>query len=265
VQSVQKFAAILTCFRQRPGDLGVSEISRITGIHKSTVSRLLSALAGEEFVICDPHSRRYRLGPSIISLAAAAEPKLFLRGLVRPYLEQLNADTGETAGFSILDGFEAVSLDAISGPRAVRAAAWSGRRVPLHASAAGKCLLAFSPPSLFEAYVGNHTLHRYTARTITDIEAFRCDLARVSERGYSSNDEELEDGLGAVSAPLRDGSGRVLGAMNLSWPVSRVQAPDRQRFVAVLLELSRRASAVFLHPGSAPAERELATEVSIVP
>jgi DNA-binding IclR family transcriptional regulator len=255
VQYVQKVAAILASFRRQPGELGVSEISRSTGINKSTVSRLLSALGAEELVTCDPISRRYRLGPGIISLAAAAEPQIFLPAYVRPYLERLNAATGETAGFEVLDGFDAVSIEAVSGPRTLRAAVWSGRRAPLHASAAGKCLLAFSPPRLFDDYIASHELVRYTPRTITDISKLRREIARVRERGYSDNDAELEEGVGAVAAPMCDYSGWVIGVINLSWPTSRVEASDRAHFTALLLAATERASVVFREARPRTAER----------
>jgi DNA-binding IclR family transcriptional regulator len=254
VQYVRRIAAILDAFRQNRVGLGVSEVSRITGIHKSTASRMLAALHDEQLVSYDAQSRRYRLGAGIISMAAAAEPDLFLQHVARPYLLQLNGSTGETATLSVLDDYEVLTIDEVSGPSAIRFVAWTGMRTPLHATATGRCLLAFSDPGLLENYLRTHTLHACTPKTITDPDELRRMIERIRQTGYSEVTGELEEGLVAISAPIRDFRGRLLGVMNVTWPEFRVTATEQQQFVTMLLAAARDISALFGHtPEQQPA------------
>jgi DNA-binding IclR family transcriptional regulator len=245
VRSVIRVSRILQAFRVNPGDLGVSEISRMTGIHKSTVSRLLTALTEESLVALNPSTGRYRLGPGIIALAASAEPDLFLRAAVHPSLVQLNANTGETVTLSVLEGFEALVVDAVAGPRALRVAVVPGTRNPLHATAAGKCLLAFASPELLDDYLARGVLDPLTNQTIVNPDELRREIACVRQRGYATNDEEFEVGVGAISAPTRGFDGRLVSVINISWPSALVTAPDRGRFISLLLDATRHVSGLF--------------------
>jgi DNA-binding IclR family transcriptional regulator len=167
VQSVRRIAALLNALRDSRCGLNVSEISRRTGIHKSTTSRLLASMLHEKLVDHDEETRLYRLGTGIVAMAAGVEPDMFLRHAARPYLARVNEATGETATLSIFDDYQVLTIDEIAGPSTLRFVAWTGMRTPLHASASGKCLLAFSAPEILEHYLTNFELHSRTQRTIT--------------------------------------------------------------------------------------------------
>jgi DNA-binding IclR family transcriptional regulator len=258
VQYVKRIAAIFDAFRQHRAGLGVSELSRVTGIHKSTTSRILAALREEHLVSYDESSRRYRLGDGIIAMAAASKPGLFLQHVARPYLLELNAATGETATLSVLDDFEVLTIDEASGPSVLRYVAWTGMRTPLHASASGKTLLTLYNPALLDKYVETRPLRARTGNTITDPERLRREVERTRRRGHGEVNGELEEGLVAVSAPIRDYRGDVLGVVNLTWPAFRVDQAGHDRFVALLLDAAFSISRVFgFVPDDHPAETAL--------
>ena len=259
LQYVRKIVMILSAFREGRGALGVSEISRLTGLHKSTVSRVLAALLEEDFVAYDFESRRYRIGPGLLSLAARAEPNLFLRGIIHGFLVELNAATGETALFSVLDGDEELVVDVADSHRTLRVTAWTGVRGPLNITAGGKSLLAFSPPDWREAYIREHELFCRTPKTITDPDRLREELELTFERGYSSSEEELEEGAASMSAPILDASGRLLGTVTLQWPMFRADASDCERFKTLLLGATREVSHLFAAQASRNRASDLAT------
>ena len=251
MEYVQKIAAIFSALQDHREGLGVSEMSRVTGIHKSTTSRLLAALRDVKFVETETDSNRFRVGPALIALAATAQPDVSLRQMARPFLIRLNAETKETATLSVLDGHEVLTIDEQSGPHSLRHVAWTGMRTPLNASASGKCILAFSQPDLFDSYLEDSRLEARTAQTIVDRDEFRKEIARTRERGYGYVSEELEDGVGALSVPIRDRLGRLLGVLNLSWPVFRVSQTDIDRFVSLLIVAGHDLSRVFGYQTSA--------------
>src|SRR6266536_1270475 len=147
IQSVQRAAALLKVFDNGPTELGVSELSRKTHLHKSTASRLLATMEREGLLERVPGTEKYRLGVMLVQLAA-------------------------------LDEDEVINIEQISGPHLVRDTNWVGRRTPLHCVANGKALLAFRPAAE-NTRVLARPLARFTERTIGDPAALRAELALI--------------------------------------------------------------------------------------
>jgi DNA-binding IclR family transcriptional regulator len=243
IQSVQRATAILEAIAESPQELGVTELGRRLGVHKATASRLLSTLAERDLVERNPATDRYRLGFGFLRLAAVAGARLDLVREARPVLERLAELTGETVNLAALDGDQVVHLDQISSQRAIVTVNWVGRRTPLHCTSNGKVLLANLPAGQQRRLL-TRPLERLTARTIVDRAALQHELARVRARGYAWTREELEVGLNAVAAAVRDASGRVVAAVSVSGPAYRLGAAaikgTAQATVAAAEEISRR-------------------------
>jgi DNA-binding IclR family transcriptional regulator len=146
-----------------------------------------------------------------------------IRAIARPVLVELAESSRETVHLAVLDADEVINIEQISGPHLVRDTNWVGRRTPLHCVANGKALLAFQPLSAIERTLAG-ALPRFTERTIVEPERLRAELARVRERGYAQALGEVEEGLHAVAAPVRDGTGAVVAAVSVSGPAYRVKA-----------------------------------------
>jgi DNA-binding IclR family transcriptional regulator len=242
VQSVDRAVAILEILA-REGEAGVTEVARELGVHKSTASRLLAALDRRELVAQDTARGRFRLGVGIVRLAGAASASIELVQESRPVCRALAQEVGETANLAILSGRDALYLDQVAGPAALSPHNWAGKRIPLHATSDGKVLLAHLP----EAELAGHLtppLRRLTEHTLTDPAELTTGLAEVREKGYATAVDELEPGLTAVAAPVRDAEGRVIASVSASGPSFRITA-DRIPAVAALVqkaaaEISRR-------------------------
>ncbi len=236
VQSVDRAAAILEILA-RDGEAGVTEVARELGVHKSTASRLLAALDRRDLVTQDTARGRFRLGVGIVRLAGAAARRLDLVQESRPVCRALAQEVGETVNIAILSGRDALYLDQVAGPAALSPHNWAGQRIPLHATSDGKVLLAYLPP----AEIAGHLmpLQRFTGHTITTGPGLVRALAEVRGHGYATAVEELEEGLTAVAAPVRDGEGRVVASISASGPSFRIPA-DR---IPALAGSVRRAAA----------------------
>ena len=237
VQSVDRAVTILEILA-RDGEAGVTEVARELGVHKSTASRLLAALDRRELVAQDAARGRYRLGVGLLRLAGAAGRGLDLVQESHPVCRALAQEVGETVNLAILSGRDALYLDQVAGPAALSPHNWAGQRIPLHATSDGKVLLAYLPEAdLAECLTP--PLARFTGRTVTVAAAFPPLLAEVRRQGYATAVEELEAGLTAVAAPVRNAEGVVVASISASGPSFRIP-PDR---IPVLAGSVRRAAA----------------------
>ena len=239
VQSVDRAVAILEILA-RDGEAGVTEVARELGVHKSTASRLLAALDRRELVAQDAARGRFRLGLGILRLAGAAGRGLDLSQESRPVCRALAQEVGETVNLAILSGRDALYLDQVAGPAALSPHNWAGQRIPLHATSDGKVLLAFRPAAEILEHL-DLPLERFTERTVIALPEFGLLLARVRECGYATAVDELEDGLTAVAAPVRNAEGTVIASISASGPSFRIPA---ERIPALASAVSHAASEI---------------------
>ena len=243
IQSVRRAAALLRAFGTGAPELGVSELGRKLNLHKSTVSRLLATLESEGLLQRAPGNEKYRLGPEIARLAGQAGQAGDLREVAHPLLVELAETTRETANLAVLEGAEAHNVDQASGPHLVHIGNWVGRRTPLHCVANGKVLLAHRDEAELDRLLAQ-PLAAFTTHTITDPAALRVELQAVRQRGYGCALGEIEEGLNAIAAPVRDAAGVVIAALSVSGPSYRVtpeRVPELGRMTAHLAgEVSRR-------------------------
>jgi len=220
VQSVDRAVSILQVLAAQ-GPSGVTEIAERLAIHKATVFRLLATLESRGLVVQDAERGRYRIGRTVVELAAGAAMRDDLSLLSRPICQELAAAVGETVNVAIHDGLEVISIDQVIGGAAITSIDWVGKRTPMHATAAGKVFLAFMAPAQADEILAQG-LKSYTPHTVVDPARLKEQLELVRERDYATTSEEHEIGLAAVAAPIRALDGRVVAAVTLSGPTFRV-------------------------------------------
>jgi DNA-binding IclR family transcriptional regulator len=244
LQSVERAIAILDSFSLEKPERGVSELSRELGLHKSTVSRLLRTLAHGGLLSRNPETERYRLGVGLIGLAAQVVDHMDVRELARPFLQRLAEACQETVNLSVLEAGQVVNLEQfVPHARRVKNIGLVGRRMCTHCTAAGKALLAHLPSAAVEGIMQDG-LERFTPHTIVDPQELRLELQRVRERGYAIAQEELEEGLNVVAAPVFDHTGAAEASVSIAGPAYRVTPetfPDLgQRLLGVAASISRQ-------------------------
>jgi len=217
VRSVDRAASLLLALGEMSGPAGVTELARRLGLHKSTASRLLATLERRGLVEQDEESGKYRLGLAVIRLAQRAERTLDVGRLALPDLERLARAAHAPAAIVVLDSDGATVSAQADPPSVVAVPDWTGRRLPLHATAAGKVLLA-SLPEREVLRIVRAGLPALTVRTIVALEPMLEELARVRRRGFGVSLGELEPGLHALAAPVHDARGAVAAAVELRQP-----------------------------------------------
>lgn len=242
VQSVERTIQILKAFSEEEPELGVGELSRRLDLPKSTVFRLLSTLEANGLVAQNAETGRYRLGVELIALAYNVMVYADLRRVALPHLRRLADTVQETVSLSVLDGDDTVNVEQVVPPRRlVVRAGWVGRRMPVHTVSAGKAIVAFFSESE-RTQLLNGELEALTPKTITAPDVLRAQLERVRARGYATAYEELEEGLHALAAPVRNHEKAVTASVSISGPASRLTRDRIHEIAPQVIETAERIS-----------------------
>ncbi len=239
VQSVDRALSILEVLA-RDGEAGVTDIATDLGVHKSTAFRLLATLEAHRLVEQDGERGRYRLGVGNLRLAGATTARLDLVQEARPVCRQLAADTGETVNITVRAETSALYLDQVAGSSALQSHNWVGQHIPLHATSNGKVLLSELDEAQRRKAV--RELPRYTDQTVTSMAKLSAELEHVREQGYAVAVDELETGLTAVAAPIRNAHGDVIASISVSGPSFRLAGDKLDRAIPALLAAALEVS-----------------------
>lgn len=241
-QSVLRAISLLKAFSDERPEWRLSELAEGVELNKTTVFRLLTALASEGMVARNPDSDTYRLGPEIVVLGGRALRSNDLRSLSQPELKALAAAVGETATLEILVGSETIILVEVAGEHVMSGGQTIGTRWPAYATSTGKAVMAYlDAEELAEAIPTPIPL--ITPNSITSRDSLYEALATVRQRGYAVADEELELGLIAIGAALRDLDGRAVAAISLAGPTVRLTTDRIPGIGAMVREAALRISA----------------------
>ncbi|MGB3828316.1 MAG: IclR family transcriptional regulator [Ornithinimicrobium sp.] len=239
VQSVDRALSVLTVLA-RVGESGVTEIARELGVHKSTVFRLVATLEAHDLVEQHLDRGKYRLGVGVLRLAGATNARLDVVQEARPIARDLAASTGETVNLAILSETSALYVDQVAGPSGIQPHNWVGQRIPLHATSNGKVLLSELDATELSTHVPR--LPGYTDRTITSRAQLRGQLVEVRQQGFAVAIDELEVGLTAVAAPVRDAYGDLIASLSVSGPSFRLGNERIAALVPVVVSAARDIS-----------------------
>lgn len=235
VQSVDRAISVLEILAQR-GEAGVSEVAGEIDVHKSTAFRLLGALEARGLVEQAGERGKYRLGFGIVRLAGAVTGRIDITQQGRPICERLAEEIGETVNIAVMQEHYAINLYQVRGPGAITAHNWVGQLTPLHATSSGKILLAHMATKERTTLLTETGMKKVTARTITAKTKLEKNLADARERGYAFTLEELEIGLHAMAAPVRNRDGEVIAALSASGPAYRFTEERLHELSPVLLK-----------------------------
>lgn len=242
VQSVDRALLVMEILATL-GQAGVTEIAAELGVHKSTVSRIISVLEARGYVEQLSDRGKYRLGFAIARLARATSAQLDLVKQSQAACDALALESGETTNLAVLDGDRIVNVAEAIGPAGIALRTWVGQSCPAHATSSGKVLLAALDDAELRERLGAR-LESFTDGTLTARAALLAELGVVRERGWACVREELEVGLNAVAAPVYDADGEVVAALSVSGPSYRLGEQEfdetAKRTIAAAETISRR-------------------------
>ncbi len=250
--SLHRGLEVLDCFAERDS-WTLSDLAAHLNQNKATVFRVLHTLEGFGYLAKDAATGRYALGLRLQALGAAAMRNEQLRWQALPPLQDLAEATGETVHVGILHEGVVVTVQIVDGTHAVRMHSAVGKRSPAHASALGKVLMATLPDAEVDGIVARHGMARFTPNTITTQPALRERLHRIRLDGYALDEEEIEDGLRCIAAPITDRSGRPTAAVAISAPASRMDAARIADLIPRVKASAARISRMLGSPSAAAA------------
>lgn len=214
VQSLERGLAVIRAFDAEHPRLTLSEVARATDLTRAAARRFLLTLVHLGYVRVD--GREFSLRPRVLELGYSYLSGLTLTEVVQPHLEELVGKVNDSSSVSVLDGDEIVYIARVPTKRIMTVVIAVGTRFPAHATSMGRVLLAALPSAELDAYLDRVVLTPLTTRTITSRDELRAAIVRSRELGYALIDQELEDGLRAVAAPLHNPDGSIAGAINVS-------------------------------------------------
>ena len=231
--SVGKAFTILRAIASSGREMTATEIAQLVGSNVATVHRFLLTLESEG-AVARGRSGRFHLGHALADLGGQVSGDALLIEAIQPRLDALAAEFREAVHCVARSGNQAINAARALPDRSLVISQPIGEPFPLHSTAAGKIFLASMSPAHRRAFLSKLDLPRFTERTINDPDLLEAELAQVSRQGYAIEDEEWEEGLVSIAAPLHNGKGAVVAAVALSAPVSRLGEEARTRVLAAI-------------------------------
>jgi IclR family acetate operon transcriptional repressor len=252
IQSVDRALFLLETIAEAGGEATLTDLATRTGLNISTCHHLLATLIQRGFAAKVPGRRLYALGARILYLGHACL-QVDLPRRAQPYLEAINAATGETVHLAALQGDSVVTLAVREARHAVRVETGrTGRVEGPHATSIGKAIMAWLPEDELQRILGRG-MKRYTEHTITEMPALLESLRHVRRSGYAIDREEHLPGVYCVGAAIRDQAGTVIGAISASTPTMRATEAHMNLMRDEIVAATRALSAQFGEPGLQPA------------
>lgn len=237
---------ILSTFTSVTPELTFAELMVQTRLYKATLFRLLEAMRSYGLIEVSKESGKYHLGLKFFDLGALAIGRLEIRKCADAELEWLAEQSGETAHLCILDGAEIVYISKVESRQALRIPSGVGHRNPAYCTGVGKAILAFLDDEQIEKYLAQIVLRPLTDKTITCPEKMWQEIKSVRQQGYAIDDQEINENVRCIGAPIRDFSGKVIAGISIAGPAIRV---TKSRVPELAVQVVKAANKISKHLG----------------
>jgi len=243
IKSLEKAVNIICLLSQHGSPIKLENVVTMSGAKKTSCFRILQTLIRSGFVSKDQETKGYFIGPRMISIGLSALDSRGVRELALPFMKDLREKTGTTVNLAILSGPEVIFVERLQSAHIVETNLRVGSRLPVHLSSMGKAILAYLPEPELEATLRQIRFERKTEKTISSTKALKEELKEIRKKGFALNNEELEKGLFAIAAPLRNHAGVAVAAMNISFPLMRHSKEEAMKvFCPLVLDACRKVS-----------------------
>jgi len=219
VQSLERGLSVIRAFDADRPRLSLSEVAAVTGLSRAAARRFLHTLVHLGYMRAV--EGRFELRPKILELGYAYLSSLTLPEVAMPHLEDLVEQVHESSSVSELDGEDVVYIARVPTKRIMAVTISVGTRFPAYATSMGRVLLAAKPETWLDSYLSTVSLNHFTRRTISTTSGLRQELRTIKSRGWALVDQELEEGVRSLAAPIRDPDGSVIAAINVATHAGR--------------------------------------------
>lgn len=241
IASVSKAIRVIE-FIAEEREAGVTEISRGLDYGVSATYHLLNTLREENIIVQDKQTKKFKLGLKLWQLGTLAYEENHITDVVSPYLKKLRDVTGETANLTILDNNKIVYVAQEESDRLVRMFTKTGAMAPLHCTGGGKTILAHIPEDIRNEIIDKINFEGFTSKTITDKEKFKEELKIIKENGYGFDNEEREQGVSCIAAPIFDLNNDPIASISISGPTSRFTEEARKKWIKDTVDIAQEVT-----------------------
>lgn len=248
VQSLGRAFAILEEVARNRDGIALADLSKRVGLHTSTTFHLVKTMVSLGYIRQMKDSKRYRVGRPLFALAASALDEIEMVSLATPVLEDLSRETGESGHFAVRMGDAVVVIARTAGPGAFQLVDRVGVVRPAHCTALGKVILAALPPEQLDRFLDRAELKAYTANSIVERGPLKAQIEEIRTSGIGFDDGEFDPEVRCVAVPVRDFTGRVIGAIGISGPIWRLSIQALQGRARAVQAAAQRLSAEFGAP-----------------
>lgn len=240
-QLIDRLLDILELLSLEKDGLGVTEIGNRTGLHKSTVHRIVSALAERGYIEKVPGRGVYKIGLKLVEISSVYLNSVELKTEATPFLRELTSKLSQPTHLAILDGTDAVYIEKVDMVNNIRLYSQIGRRIPVYCSALGKCLLSGLHEGEIDEILKRCSFERFTDKTLDKTGLLR-QVREVPAIGYAIDDEEHDEGIRCIAAPVFDYRGAVIAAVSVAGPVLAMTPQNDSEIGRLLMETARNIS-----------------------
>jgi len=245
VRSVERALAILDCFSDAAPYLGVTEIAQMVGLHKSTVHALLVTMEDAGYIAQNTETGKYFLTYHLFKLGSIVSNNINIKSIAMPYMTDLCKKTGESVALNICHNMKRMVLSVVENPEPIRLFLREGQELHLHASAAGKILLAGMDDDTIQRFAAREGLQSVTPNTITDYEKLMSEIKKIRERGYALCDGEGYWEAGSVGAAILNHKRETIASLTIYGPLVHYKDEERlKEFVDSTCKCAMKISAL---------------------
>ncbi|MBU5445152.1 IclR family transcriptional regulator [Paenibacillus sp. MSJ-34] len=234
LKTLDQALKILLKFTKEKPSWGVRGLARDTDTNEANIYRILATLEANRFLVKDPETKKYYLGIRLWELGVTMQHSLHVGDLLKPVMQRLMEETGESVFLTSLVDGEGLTLEVLEPDHSVKFSVSIGSRAPLYVGASYRTMLAFLPEEEVERLIGGE-LVRYTSKTLVDSSAIRRDLATIRDKGWGRSDGEYTPDVVALAVPLFGYGGQIAGSLTVSGPTYRLPDSKIDRIVDALL------------------------------
>jgi len=222
LKSVVKALQILEAFTIDAPELSIGDLQEKLSIPRVSIYRFMRILINRGFIRQNPHTRRYSLGIKVFELGSIVLRNFELRKIAFPLIDDLSKVSGETVHLGVLDGSKVVSIEGVESDQSLRISVPIGKRVFPHSTGIGKAILAFLDDEEIDGIIKKEGLPRFTPNTIVERTALLHAIQAIRRSGYAVDNEENEQGIRCVAAPVFNTDKRVVASISISGPAMRI-------------------------------------------
>ena len=237
LSTLERGLAVMRAFSRERPEMTLSEMAATTGLSPAVARRCLHTLMALGYV--GKEGNKFLLLPKVMVFASAFLESMNLERVIRPHLQEVRDNTGDSSSLATLSGEDVLYLLHVSTNRMVRLAAGLGTRFPAYATSLGRIQLAFMDEDRLKRYLTDTKFQKFTEKTVTSAKELAAILAKARKQEFATIQDELDYGIVSVAVPIRDGEGEVIAAINCSTATSRVEMDE---MVATRLPLLKQAA-----------------------